>query len=137
MSGTSSRAFYDYNLGNLPDQGGQSHSFRPSVQAQMTALKITSIQVSGMNYDLPWIGPDLDRRTMRYVVGANGKFDAMDTNMEVERLLAEGRFAHQLQRTRRHAQNPALERDRRGAQCQRRHRLPLHPDQSQRRLRAV
>jgi iron complex outermembrane receptor protein len=73
-------AFSHFMVGNGPTILSGNPMIMPSIQAQMTALKITSIQVSGMNYDLPWIGPDLDRRTERYVVGANGKFDAMDTN---------------------------------------------------------
>ena len=72
-------AFSHFMVGNGPTILSGNPLILPSIQAQMTALKITSIQVSGMNYDLPWIGPDLDRRAMRYVVGANGSFDAMDT----------------------------------------------------------
>ena len=63
------------------NQGSTVRSGNPfipaSVQAQMTALGVTSFRVSGMNYDLPWIGPDSDRRTMRYVLGAEGRLDAL------------------------------------------------------------
>ncbi|MBX7197748.1 MAG: TonB-dependent receptor [Rhodospirillaceae bacterium] len=73
-------AFSHFMVGNGPTILSGNPMIRPEIQAQMTALKITSIQVSGMNYDLPWIGPDLRRRTMRYVVGGNGAFDAFDTS---------------------------------------------------------
>jgi outer membrane receptor protein involved in Fe transport len=73
-------AFSHFMLGNGPTVLSGNPFIPASVQAQMTALKVTSIKVSGMNYDLPFIGPQLDRRTLRYVVGGNGSFDAVGTS---------------------------------------------------------
>ncbi len=50
-----------------------------SVQAQMTALKITSFTIGSMNYDMPNVKNEARRITTRYVVGSEGKFNAMDT----------------------------------------------------------
>ena len=51
-----------------------------AIQAQMTALKITSLTMGSQNFDLPDEAAVNDRRTSRYVVGANGRIDAFDTN---------------------------------------------------------
>jgi iron complex outermembrane receptor protein len=50
-----------------------------TVQAQMTALGLTSFRIGSMNYDMPTVGNLAKRITNRYVVGADGKFDAADT----------------------------------------------------------
>jgi len=47
-----------------------------SVQAQMTALGVTSFRIGSMNYDMPTVGNLAKRNTNRYVIGADGKFDA-------------------------------------------------------------
>jgi len=50
-----------------------------SVQAQMTATGVTQFRIGSMNYDMPNVGNRAKRNTTRYVVGIDGKFDAMDT----------------------------------------------------------
>lgn len=69
---------------DLLNQGSTVRTGNPfipaSVQAQMTALGVTSFRVSGQNYDLPWVATDSDRRTERYVLGAEGDFDALGAN---------------------------------------------------------
>jgi len=50
-----------------------------TVQAQMTALGLTSFRIGSMNYDMPTVGNLAKRITNRYVVGADGKFDAFDS----------------------------------------------------------
>jgi iron complex outermembrane receptor protein len=71
-------AFSTFQLGN----GATIHSGNPfipaSVQSQMTALGLSSFQLGSMNYDLPFIGPQLERQTFRYVAGASGSFDLLN-----------------------------------------------------------
>ncbi len=57
------------------------NAFIPSsVAAQITALKITQFNVGSYFYDLPFkITQDVRRTVRRYVVGGNGRFDALDT----------------------------------------------------------
>ncbi len=50
-----------------------------SVQAQMDAAGVTQFRIGSMNYDMPTVGNRAKRNTTRYVVGIDGKFDAMDT----------------------------------------------------------
>ena len=50
-----------------------------SVAAQMAALKVTTLTMGTMNQDLNTQGASNDRIIKRYVVGANGSFDAMET----------------------------------------------------------
>ena len=49
-----------------------------TVQAQMTALNLTSFRIGSMNYDMPTVGNRAKRITNRYVLGAEGKFDAFE-----------------------------------------------------------
>ncbi len=49
-----------------------------SVQAQMTALGVTQFRIGSMNYDMPNVGNLAKRITNRYVVGADGQFDAFE-----------------------------------------------------------
>jgi len=50
-----------------------------SVQAQMTALGLTSFRIGSMNYDMPTVGNRAKRITNRYVLGIDGKFDAFES----------------------------------------------------------
>ncbi|MHB1204326.1 MAG: TonB-dependent receptor domain-containing protein [Rhodospirillaceae bacterium] len=51
----------------------------PAVAAQIAANKLTSITMGSWHADLPVIATNNRRRVQRFVVGADGKFDAMDT----------------------------------------------------------
>ena len=51
-----------------------------SVQAQMTAAGVTQFRIGSMNYDMPNVGNRAKRNTTRYVVGIDGRFDAMETS---------------------------------------------------------
>ena len=73
------KGFATYQAGNGPTVLSGNPFIPASVQAQMTALKLTSIHIGGMNQDLPVIGSQSDKITTRNVIGANGKFDAMYT----------------------------------------------------------
>ena len=56
------------------------NAFIPAtVQAQMTALKLTTINLGSMVGDLGRAGAKNDRRVERMVVGGSGSFDAADT----------------------------------------------------------
>ncbi|MCC6912640.1 MAG: TonB-dependent receptor [Rhodospirillaceae bacterium] len=49
------------------------------IAARMTALGVTQFRMGSMHADTRNAGAINDRRVQRYVVGANGTFDAMDT----------------------------------------------------------
>ena len=67
-----------YDLANKNILSG--NPFIPaSVQAQMTALGLSRFTLGTMNGDIPRIGHFHDRILNRYVVGADGKFDAFET----------------------------------------------------------
>ena len=72
-------AFPNFMLGNGPTVKSGDPFIPASVQAQMTALGVTSFTVQGFDYDLPFIAPQRDARTERYVLGGSGKFDAIGT----------------------------------------------------------
>ncbi len=68
-----------YNIGNLTVRSG--NPFIPaSVQAQMTALGVTSFTLGTMNEDLDRISQINGRTVNRYVVGAEGRFDALGSD---------------------------------------------------------
>lgn len=73
-------AFSHFQLGNGATIRSGNPFIPASVQAQMTALGVTQFQLGSMNYDLPLITTESDRTTNRYVVGANGDFDAFDSS---------------------------------------------------------
>ncbi|MBX7199118.1 MAG: TonB-dependent receptor [Rhodospirillaceae bacterium] len=65
-------------LGNVPILSG--NPFIPaSVQAQMTALKLTSITIGSTNGDVPRFHSNNTRTLRRGAAGAEGRFDAFDT----------------------------------------------------------
>ena len=70
---------HTYNIANIsikPD-----NAFIPAaVAAQVTALKLTSLLIGTMNDDMGVFGTLNNRTTRRFVAGAEGKFDALDTN---------------------------------------------------------
>jgi len=72
-------AFSHFQLGNGATIRTGNPFIPASVQAQMTALGVTQFQLGSMNYDLPLITTESDRTTNRYVVGANGDFDAFSS----------------------------------------------------------
>lgn len=51
-----------------------------SVQAQMTALKITQFTLGTLNLEIGAVGPENTRQKGFFAAGANGDFDLMDTN---------------------------------------------------------
>jgi outer membrane receptor protein involved in Fe transport len=68
-----------YDLANKNILSGNAF-IPPSVQAQMTALGITQFTLGTMNGDLPRIGHFHDRILKRFVVGADGSFDAFGSS---------------------------------------------------------
>lgn len=64
-----------YNQGNLTIPIDNAY-IPDAVRAQMVALHLTSLRMGSMNLDLPPSATDNDRTVNRYVVGANGAFDA-------------------------------------------------------------
>ncbi|MEJ1966071.1 MAG: TonB-dependent receptor [Gammaproteobacteria bacterium] len=81
---TSGISFPHYLVATSPTAGllvSSGNPFIPaSVQAQMTALGVTSFRVGTMAYDLPWVTAETDRTTNRYVAGGTGDFDLFATN---------------------------------------------------------
>ncbi|MCC6914673.1 MAG: TonB-dependent receptor [Rhodospirillaceae bacterium] len=73
-------AFSHFQLGNGATVRTGNPFIPASVQAQMTALGVTQFQLGSMNYDLPFITTESDRTTNRYVLGANGDFDAFSSS---------------------------------------------------------
>ena len=69
-------AFSHFQIGNGATIRTGNPFIPASVQTQMTALGVTQFQLGSMNYDLPFITTESDRTTNRYVVGANGDFEA-------------------------------------------------------------
>ncbi len=53
-----------------------------AVRNQMTALGITSFQMGTSNVDMPASGSQMSRETERYVVGANGDFEAFGLDVD-------------------------------------------------------
>ncbi len=72
-------AFSHFQLGNGATIRTGNPFIPASVQAQMTALGVTQFQLGSMNYDLPFITTESDRTTNRYVLGANGDFEAFSS----------------------------------------------------------
>lgn len=74
---------FDYDsmqYGALAIQIKSDNPFIPaSVLAQMNALKLTTITIGSFFQDLGAFATDNTRFANRYVVGGNGKFDALDT----------------------------------------------------------
>ncbi|MHB1207948.1 MAG: TonB-dependent receptor domain-containing protein, partial [Rhodospirillaceae bacterium] len=76
---TSELATYQFNLGNITIQ--RDNAFLPAnIVAQMTAAGITNLRGGSLNEDLGSIPASSKRELYRYVIGANGKFDAFDSN---------------------------------------------------------
>src|SRR5690606_21647718 len=72
--------FPHYQAGNGPVIQSGNPFIPASIQAQMTALGLTSFQIGSMNYDLPFIGSSSTRQVNRNVLGANGNFAAFNTD---------------------------------------------------------
>lgn len=81
-SRTHSRSFSgvpQFHLGNVNVRSG--NPFIPdSIQDQMTALGISQLTMGTTNADLPQFGHNNVRRTLRYVAGAEGAFDAFGSS---------------------------------------------------------
>ncbi len=77
-------AFPQYQVATSPTAGVPVLSGNPfipaSVQAQMTALGVTSFNVGTMSYDMPWVTAETNRTTNRYVLGSTGDFDLFGEN---------------------------------------------------------
>ncbi len=80
-STTRSRSFSgvpQFHLGNITVKSG--NPFIPqSVQEQMTALGIPQFTLGTSSADIPQFGHDNTRRTVRYVGGVEGSFEALGT----------------------------------------------------------
>jgi iron complex outermembrane receptor protein len=71
-------ALKQFNINNIVIKG--DNAFIPaSVAATIAANKISQFTLGSMNVDQPTITFDNGRTVNRYVVGANGRFDAADT----------------------------------------------------------
>jgi iron complex outermembrane receptor protein len=67
------------------------NAFLPaSVASQVTALKLTSFLFGTMNGDIGTQRPEYDRRSLRFLIGADGKFDAFDTRWKWDGYLSSG-----------------------------------------------
>lgn len=70
---------HQYNLGNLVVRA--DNVFLPAeVAARAATLGITQFNFGKLHDDLPIRGTDNERAVNRYVVGANGSFDALDSD---------------------------------------------------------
>ncbi|MCC6913411.1 MAG: TonB-dependent receptor [Rhodospirillaceae bacterium] len=68
-----------FHLGNITVR--QDNAFIPtSVRNQMVALNISQFTLGTTNIDMPKFGNNNERIQRRYVAGAEGAFDAMDTS---------------------------------------------------------
>jgi len=77
---TYSLAFPHYSAGTAGPTISTGNPFIPaSVQSQMTALGITAFTLGTMNYDMPHVSTGIVRAANRYVTGADGTFDAFET----------------------------------------------------------
>jgi len=91
-SDTYSLAFPHYSAGTAGPTIRTGNPFIPaSVQAQMTALGVTAFTMGTMHYDMPFVSTGIVRAANRYVVGANGKLDAFDTNWTWDAYVQVGR----------------------------------------------
>ncbi len=72
-------SFTQFQLGNAAVIKADNAFIPTDVRARMTALGLTQFTLGSMNYDLPLVAVSNDRRVNRYVIGASGKFDALET----------------------------------------------------------
>lgn len=78
-----------YKLNNITIQS--NNAFIPaSVKSALTADGITSFTMGSYNADLPFWSDNSYRTTARYVVGADGKFDALGSNWNWNSYFQEG-----------------------------------------------
>lgn len=68
-----------FQAGNGPTILSGNPFIPETVQAQMDALGLDSFRIGSMNYDLPGTDNLTRRQTDRLVLGADGSFDAFDT----------------------------------------------------------
>ncbi len=73
------RSVPNFNLGNVTVLSGNPH-IPDSVQQQMTALNIPSFTMGTVNGDMPHLQAENERTFKRFVLGAEGNFDAFDTD---------------------------------------------------------
>lgn len=109
-------AFPQYQVATSPTAGVLVQSGNPfipaSVQAQMTALGLSSFRVGTMEYDLPWVTAETNRTTGRYVLGATGDFDLIGKNWKWDVYANIGRtFGHTYTNNSRNNANYALALD--------------------------
>lgn len=67
-----------FQAGNGPTILSGNPFIPDSVQARMDELGLESFQIGSMNYDLPTVNNYAKRKTDRFVLGAEGTFDAFD-----------------------------------------------------------
>lgn len=79
VSETYGIAFPHYQVGAGPIVLSGNPFIPPSVQARMTELGLDRFRIGTMNYDMPFVSVDTMRAANRYVLGAEGKLDALDT----------------------------------------------------------
>ena len=79
VSETYAIAFPHYQVGAGPRVLSGNPFIPTSVQQQMTELGLQSIQIGTMNYDMPFVAVDTMRAANRFVLGAEGRLNAFDT----------------------------------------------------------
>lgn len=65
------------NSATILSDNAYLQSLYPQVAAQVQANNLSSVSLSTYNTGLPYIGSDATRNVYRYLVGAQGKFDAI------------------------------------------------------------
>jgi len=79
VSETYGIAFPHYQVGAGPIVLSGNPFIPASVQQRMTELGLESIRIGTMNYDMPFVAVETMRAANRYVLGAEGKLNAFDT----------------------------------------------------------
>ena len=80
-----------YRTGDITVRSDNPYIPTPILQS-MTQLGITSFSFGTMNKDMIGTTPVADRGTVRYLVGADGTFDAFDTSWKWDTHLSNGRL---------------------------------------------
>jgi outer membrane receptor protein involved in Fe transport len=79
VSETYGIAFPHYQVGAGPLILSGNPFIPASVQARMTELGLDSFRIGTMNYDMPFVAVGTMRAANRYVLGAEGRLDALST----------------------------------------------------------
>lgn len=79
VSETYGFAFPHYQVGAGPLVLSGNPFIPASVQQRMSQLGLASFRLGTMNYDMPFVAVDTMRAANRYVLGAEGRLEALDT----------------------------------------------------------